>query len=1407
MKVVVALLVCVGLLATSAPAIAQDGDRATVLIGLARVKKASGHLSEAARYFEQARALHPLSVGELTEYFWTLRDEPRQALRIGMELLDQNPVDAGVRDGVVSAAIALNDEAAVRRLAAEGQRIHASTARWPRRLGESLLRSGATREAAAAFRQAAEAPDGMPEDRLQLAVALSAAGDFYGGALEWLHVAPALIADRADLQQIRLHVLSQGAAPQVAAPALESWLTAHPDDHTVREWLVELWHRAGDERAALAAIGPLTDGPAAETWLRRAADLARASGLTRQAVHYLEALVKRPAAEWRDRRTLAELLFEIKNVDRAVALIDQMTALSAGCDADLPVLMDRVPDLRGTDRLRALLDDPRCPLRGRWRARVVERAIAEQRHREALEVVRHAPPAERPTFQKSEGQLLLWTGDVVAAAPLLETFVVQHPDDVEARLALVDAQRAVGRPQVAWTAAQPLLGQPLPGERVASLIELALEVEAHPAIPALVAALPATTLWSRRGLNLFGRSLVQQGHTAEAIDVLSAVPVDELSPAGALALLDATLALRGVAAATAMAERFATAVTDPAWADVSARRLMLALVTGNGPLVSALERALRPTSVDRIALANAEARLTLEDPVGALEALEGVVVSSDRVEDLRATALAGVGNYEQAAAIVQRLLVDAPGRSSLLVKHREWLWKAQQSESALAAVVALSTQFPHDIAVAIGVARVLQEAGRHANAMALVEPFTASSSEARLIAARSLHASGDSRRALALLDATLVQLSTSAALLRAQAQLVVEGRAAAIASLTDLSRLPRPEPQVYSMLATLMTPGDGRRATLERAVEHFPSRVDFIAALAVERLQANDAQGARRDAAKALALDPSSIDAWAVTIDVAATSPGASEAAALIARLDVVAAENPRLLVAIGDHIGRRARVSLHPVERAVIQRLEQTPSHSALMVSALLTAARIHAALEEWPVALAAIDRVLARDRGDATALRLKADVLGWSGRHGEAIEAYTHYLRQVPTDLEAARLRARVAGWGGRYDEARRLYASLRSANPQQAIVAAEADAKGAFFDGRWRAATAAYDRWLRLEPDNGEARFERAAALRNAGLIAQADDELRVLDRDTGHRLAALARERQRVLSRPEVAVIDQQRSAQGFQGARLLNLQVAGGAVANAFGSTGRFTLMAEGARVDAASQGVTRQGTRVRTAARLRAGSRLWLDAAAGVWSFDRGLTSELRLQSSWTPADRWTVGGGYEREAIQDNVASLDRRLTAAGPFASARLNTARTTFDVRATTQRLTDGNSRGRLSLSAGRVLSERMRPLRIFGWAELLDYKTRSAVYFAPSQFLRADAGAEYTFAFAKPQFDGDRMSGLTLSYAEGFDDRGTRYHHPTGRLAVEFADWLAINVEAGWVKAATYDEKSFGVRVRLGGASRN
>jgi tetratricopeptide (TPR) repeat protein len=457
---------------------------------------------------------------------------------------------------------------------------------------------------------------------------------------------------------------------------------------------------------------------------------------------------------------------------------------------------------------------------------------------------------------------------------------------------------------------------------------------------------------------------------------------------------------------------------------------------------------------------------------------------------------------------------------------------------------------------------------------------------------------------------------------------------------------------------------------------------------------------------------------------------------------------------------------------------------------------------MERWPDSLAAADAALVREPNSTAALKLRAEVLSWSGRYRDALVAYDVYLAAQPRDVEARRQQARVAGWAGWSGESKRLYGTLQTAFPNDASLAAEIAAKTAFFDGRWRAAADAYDRWIALDPDNGEARFERAEALRANGQVREADAALASLASASNQRLAESALDRATATRRPSASLIADQRSSNGYAGRRLLDLGTQGAAFAATFGASGRTTINADAAHVSAAGGDAVRQGARVGVTSTTAASTTVQLDTRVVFWNFSDGGIPDLQVRAAWRPADRWTIGAGANREPIFENVTTIDRRIGAAGVFADAAFESPRTTMNAQVSRQALTDGNARTRATVSISQSVSDRLKQVRIVGWAESLAYRASAADYYAPARHLRLDAGLEYAHAFSTPKFRGDREQSLAFGYLVGTDEDGVVYQHPSLRLTLEFARGLAIDARANWIRSTVYNETSAYVGIRIG-----
>lgn len=488
------------------------------------------------------------------------------------------------------------------------------------------------------------------------------------------------------------------------------------------------------------------------------------------------------------------------------------------------------------------------------------------------------------------------------------------------------------------------------------------------------------------------------------------------------------------------------------------------------------------------------------------------------------------------------------------------------------------------------------------------------------------------------------------------------------------------------------------------------------------------------------------------------------------------------------------------PVDPMAVSSVEPT-------LASDLARANVFAADQKWTEALDVIDAVLARDAVFAPALKLRAEVLSWSGRRAEAMHAYDVYLAAEPDDVDARRQQARVAGWDGQFDRARRLYATLRARVPGDAAVAAEAVAKSAYYDGRWREAVAAYGQWIRLEPDNSEARFEQAEALRADGQVAKADEALVALASIARHDQAAAALARARAVRGPSVAIVTNARSSDGYAGQRLLDLQEYGGVLRATAGQNGLFSVSAGGSRVRAAGSGASREGYEAGATVATTISPALGLDGHASVWNLatsGRGVP-DLLARATWRPIDRWMFAMGAGQEPIFENLTTVERRLSAAGGFVSSTFDSPRTWGTAMFSRQGLSDGNARTRATLTMSRVLSDRFRQVRLVGWAESLAYRSASADYFSPARHLRADLGFEYAYEFSSPRFRGDRQQVLSGGYLIGVDDKGTAYHHPTVRLALEFARGIAVDANATWIRSVVYHETSAFIGFRLTGAA--
>ena len=576
---------------------------------------------------------------------------------------------------------------------------------------------------------------------------------------------------------------------------------------------------------------------------------------------------------------------------------------------------------------------------------------------------------------------------------------------------------------------------------------------------------------------------------------------------------------------------------------------------------------------------------------------------------------------------------------------------------------------------------------------------------------------------------------------------------------------------------------------------------------ASKRWSAGDHAAAIAAATQVTRLVPDDGEAWFIRVAATASSRSRDELLSTIQTFVDAGVENDGLLIGLAEHLSGLVRSPDDPLIEASLSLLDRIrPGRTVAGVA--LARARVLASADRWTESLVQVERALALDPRSAPALRLRADVLSWAGRHDDAILAYEHYFTISDSDAAARRQYARVLGWSGRHTEAIRAYAALVAVSPGDPAVTAEATAKRAFFEGRWRAAVAAYREWLAVEPRNAEARFELAESLRASGDVVSADAALLVLETDYGHRLAASARARAHLNRRPSVEFSGQRRSANGYGGARLLELQMDGGVLGFSAGDGGRTRLSLEGGRVRADGETSARAGSRFRAGVASQLGTGVSVSGDVGSWQIGTGRPLvEVRGGAGWRPGDRWTLDLALERMAFYENIGTIDSRLAATGVSTALRFHAPSSSIEMRASRHTISDGNERTRITVSANRSLGGRLAPLRLLGWGEALAFGEARAAYFSPARFLRLDTGLEYVHALARPRFQGDRQGELAVGYLVGTDNRGTLYQHPLMRLAVELRPGLALEARGGWIRSSTYDERSLVVGLRLGGKEPN
>jgi tetratricopeptide (TPR) repeat protein len=942
------------------------------------------------------------------------------------------------------------------------------------------------------------------------------------------------------------------------------------------------------------------------------------------------------------------------------------------------------------------------------------------------------------------------------------------------------------------------LGQP-PCQKtkwLARAIERSVAASDHKTALKLIERLPSSATGSNESLRLKGQLQLWTGDVAQAIPTLEAVVGQFPADASAReSLVDAYRAQHR---------------SDEAWRAAGplvagdslseSRRLSLAaLALEVDRPVAAMSLVGSPTSdagrelLGRALLMNgrhADAKSTLAalapermTPPAAL-ALVDAIAAIEGTEAARAAAARFDGRtVEWADFLARRVVLEG---------------SAGQKDAASVLRAVLTGLNPHLAAITDIESELAAKRPRRALELIALLPNDPQSERVADLEAIARAASGDTAGALALLE-TLSRLRPESAVLKMRLADVRYQMApqpenlAAMVAIADAN----PGNTTLAIVAgrALASAGQHREAValLDRAAQ--PASLPLEGRTLLAELRQTLEGTAVEKSSSSVAIDPDSFEAWRLKFDTAAQK-GSAEVTVVLEQFESAAAAQPSLAIGVADHLSAFVRPGNDPLASRVLVLLQNVKATTPAELFARESArARVFAAIERWDASLEAADAALAVDQNAPAGLKLRAEVLSWSGRHADAVKAYDAYLARAPQDIEAKRQQARVLGWAGRFNEARQRYARLVREHPDNARIAAEAAAKTAFYDGRWSAAAAAYQHWLALEPENGEARFEHAESLRAAGVGSAAQAELRRLDSTGRHRLASAALDRERVDSAASIGVIADAHGSKGYDNQRLLDIKQSGAAFRTSLGRP-ESALRVAVTRVAMSADDLELRGNRVGLEGGFNVAPRLRLAGSAAAWDLgiSGGPAVDASVTSVWRASDRWDLAAGFERASVFENLDTVVGRLHGAGPFAAVAFESPVMTFTFRASAQELSDDNGRQRATLTWTRALPSHLKHVRMIGWAEALAYRVSSLEYFSPSRQIRVDGGLQYTHEFSTPRFRNDRQQTLSFGYLVGLDDDGETYHHPMMNLAIEFARGLSIDARANLIRSDVYRETS-------------
>ncbi len=590
--------------------------------------------------------------------------------------------------------------------------------------------------------------------------------------------------------------------------------------------------------------------------------------------------------------------------------------------------------------------------------------------------------------------------------------------------------------------------------------------------------------------------------------------------------------------------------------------------------------------------------------------------------------------------------------------------------------------------------------------------------------ARAYDRAGRYDRALAVIDAPR-SASVEGQRLRARMVARLSGATAADVEYRALTSREPADAAWYLEWADAHGDSPDARRILQAGTQRFPADALLQERWAVAAWAAGDRAAALRSADAALAADSGRAGAWFVKVAAARDRP--SEYEDLVRGFEVRFADAPTTLLGMGDALAALAR---SPQDAAALRALDWTARIQAQqpeLVAAAVTRARLLASLGRASLALSDVDKLIAHRPAMVEAHKLRAELLMAEGRHADAVAAYDRLLAIAPGNLAARRQQARIDGWRGSVGSSLERYSTLLEDGVP--AIEAEAAAKRAYYRGDWREAVRRYDAWLALEPNEIEARLERAQSLDHLGETLRAADAYRSLSLD--NRVAAIATERVARRRAPSVDLFAVGTSADGVERRQLLDVVDTGAAFSSGFGPGLGTRARVYGGPSFASAGGRTWRGRHVggeliaavappvEITARVAHRS---LDGANAQWFGD--------AQVTWRASSSFRATAGVERTLVLENASTLVDGLVGSGPIGRLRWQPG-TEFSAEISASRLAldDDNARRILRADLSRRVVRGSNELRLLASSEQLAYEQGRDSYFTPTGFWRHDAGVEW------------------------------------------------------------------------------